>query len=695
MRTLPPLLVILSMSLLALSCSQPDSAGNPAPAADMFTMERHEISRDHPRLLGSAEYLRQLAVQRPEAWARTLEQAHDFKINGTAGAVSSGLAYVIEGDEALGMHAKKLALEIVRAGIKKGHVRFGDALANIALAYDLSYPLWSADEKQEFFRYFDQTVEANTGSEPHVFHNGWYSYKHWGYGLAGYATYYEHERSRRVLADLEREYRERVLPAFALAGDGGGWGEGYYVNYWIYEWTFFCEVARRVEGLDYFGISPEFMGQRAIAGMFEMYPGIDDRHSRRPIPMGDSGGRVFGSDRDKTLAARRILVNRFRDDPAHQVVHTFNETTPRTGAAYQAYMDFLWRDTTVPKGDLASFRTSHVSTGPGYVYARSSWDEDATYFFFKCGDRFTAHQHLDNGHFLIYRGGELAADGGQYYYFGTDHDVNYHLRTVAHSTLRVYDPEESWHNIRAFEKLFDGVMDNDGGQHHDFPHHNGAVADAAQWNADRELYDIADLLAFQDEGRWLYTAGDCSRSYKRKKLEYFTRQLVYIRPGTFVIFDRVRTTKPEYEKTWQLMAMTLPQQRDPWQVVTNGEGLLFVQTLLPEKHTVSLRYGDELHSYYGGQDHPPEKDRGHEPACRIEIKPPKAATVDYFLHVLTVTGPTTEEVPVAAIAQKGENGAEIVVELEGIKLAFTKNEVGGGIDFGGGREQFTDRIIKP
>ena len=682
-------LIFASIALVA--CSQSRNGHQATDSPDPFGNERHEISREHPRLLGGADYLKALAKERPEAWARTLEQARDPRVDSHAGIVSCGLAYVIEGEEALGQRSKTMALEIVRVGILQGHVRFGDALANIALAYDLTFPLWSEEEKQEFYRYFNETVDANTRSETHVFHNGWYSYKHWGYGLAGYATYYEHERSPQVLADLEREYRERVVPAFALAGDGGGWGEGYYVNYWIYEWMFFCEVARRVEGVDYFGMSPEFLGRRAIAGMFEMYPGIGDHHSRRPIPMGDGGGRVFGSDRDKTLSARRILVNRFRDDPEHQVVHAFNETTPRVGAAYQAYKDFLWRDTSIPKGDLASFRTSHVAAGPGYVYARSDWSDDATYFFFKCGNRFTAHQHLDNGHFLIYKGGELAADGGQYYYFGTDHDVNYHLRTVAHSTVRVYDPEETWHNIRAFERLFDGEMDNDGGQHHDFPHHNGAVEDARQWNANRELYDLADLLAFQDEGDWLYTAGDCSRAYQRNKLELFTRQIVYLRPGTFVIFDRVRSTKPEYAKTWQLMAMTVPEERGPWQIVTSGEGRLFVQTLLPIERTIELRHGKSLHSYHGGS-HPPEKDRGREPACRIEVRPAEAAADDYFLHVLTATGSGVEQVPVAA-AEDG--GGMVTVTVGTVKLSFDKHTVGGWIDTGGGRTGFTDRIIQP
>ena len=83
-------------------------------------------------------------------------------------------------------------------------------------------------------------------------------------------------------------------------------------------------------------------------------------------------------------------MNRFRDDAAHQAVHSFNETTPVSGSNVNAYKDLLWRDTTVPKGDLKNFKLSHLSRGPGYVYARSSWDEDATYFFFKCGGRFTS-----------------------------------------------------------------------------------------------------------------------------------------------------------------------------------------------------------------------------------------------------------------------------------------------------------------
>ena len=148
--------------------------------------------------------------------------------------------------------------------------------------------------------------------------------------LACYAAYYENDRAAGILDGLETDWRTRAAPALDLAGDGGGWAEGYYINYWLYEWLFFCEVARRCEGIDHYAEAPKFFENRAVAGMFEAYPGISTYNSRRSIPMGDSGGRVLGGDRDKILSYRRILASRFADDPDHQAVHTFNEQTPRS-----------------------------------------------------------------------------------------------------------------------------------------------------------------------------------------------------------------------------------------------------------------------------------------------------------------------------------------------------------------------------
>lgn len=648
--------------------------------------QRHPVPKGHPRLLGSRERLQRLARERPNAYQRVVRVARRAKADVHSKMISMALVSAIEQDRPLGRQAIDMALEIVDGPIKKGHVQFANDLALCAIVYDLCHEYWTTEERLRFHQYVNKTVDANIRSERHVFHNGWYGYKNWGIGLACYAAYYDNPRAEATLRSLESEFRTRAAPALELAGDGGGWGEGYYVNYWLYEWLFFCEVARWCEGIDYYAIAPAFFRNRAVWGILETYPGIGTYNSRRPVPMGDGGGRTFGGDRDRALSARRILVNHFRDDPDHQAVHAFNETTPRSGVGNYAYKDFLWRDTSVRAADLSRFRLSHISPGPGYVSARSSWGEDATYFFFKCGDRFTSHQHLDVGHFLIYRHEELAGDGGHYDAFGSPHDVNYHLRTIAHNTILVHDPSETWPSIRGGR-----VTGNDGGQAHNWPNHNGAVADTAAWNTDRRLYDIADIVAFEDYGSYVYVAGDCTAAYSPKKLDHFTRQIVFGRPRTFVIFDRIRSREAAFKKTWLLQAMKSPKQSPQGLEITNGNGRLFVQTLLPSDPQVKLHHGQDQYSY-GGNSYLPGRNTGPAPECRIEVSPSQPSRTDYFLHVLTAAEASVDSVP-AAVLEETDNA--VSVQVGKATISFDKGKVGGSVEIAGHRRPFADRIVAP
>jgi hypothetical protein len=628
---------------------------------------KHKISKSHPRLLGALDRLKELAASRSDAYARMKNVANAGTADDHSLMISMALVSAVENDQAMARGAIDKAMTYANGPIKVGHIPFGSDLARCAIVYDLCFDYWTQAERDKFHEYMNATVDNNVNSETSVFHNAWYGYKWWGIGMACYATYYENPRAPAILAGLENEFRTRAAPALELAGDGGGWAEGYYINYWIYEWMFFCEVARICEGLDYYAMAPKFFKNRAIAGMFEQYPGIGIYNSRRPIPMGDGGGRVFGGDRDKTLSARRMLVNYFRDDPAHRCVHAFNETTPKSSVGDYAYKDFLWHDETVALGNLSTFKLSHYSPGPGYVYARSSWDDNATYFFFKCGDRFTAHQHLDVGNFLIYKNEELVGDGGHYDEFGSNHDVNYHLRTIAHNTVLVYNASETWPGIRAGT-----VTGNDGGQHHNWPHHNGAVQDPAAWQAQKGLYDIADMLAYEDNGSYVYVAGNCTRAYSPTKLEFFTRQIVFVRPGTFVIFDRVKSKNSGLKKTWVLQAMKTPTGAAPNLAVMNGNGKLFIQTVLPANPVVTLNSGTGLYTY-GGTDYPTSKDTGPAPECRIEISPPAAAETDYFLNVLTATNASVSSVPQANAAV---SASTVTVTLGGTKIVFKTASVG-------------------
>ncbi len=236
-------------------------------------------------------------------------------------------------------------------------------------------------------------------------------------------------------------------------------------------------------------------------------------------------------------------------------------------------------------------------------------------------------------------------------------------------------PRRRWTNLRAFQ----GPFGNDGGQRHDWPHHNGAATDPADWLRNADLYEIADLTAFEDQGDYLYLAGDLTRAYSPNKLAAFTRQIVYLRPGTFVIFDRVRTTKPEYRKTWQLQAAKPPSGTFPELMVDNGQGgRLFVQSVLPAQTVCRLYQGDSLYSY-DGQNYAPEQVRGPAPECRIEVSPATAAQEDFFLHVLTAADDSVESVP-RATAESTPEG--VLVTLGETRITFATKAVGGLIQRG-------------
>ena len=627
-----------------------------------MAMERRVVSKDHPRLFGTVAELKKIAEQRPQEYQRMKAVALNPKSGDYYRMMSIALVNAIEPDPTLAREAVDMAMKRINAPIVTGHTPFGSILAYCGIVYDYCYNQWTPEERQKFIDYLNLTVATNVNEERSVFHNGWYGYKNWGYGIGAYATYHENPNAPKILHAIEQEFVNRAAPALELSGAGGGFAEGYYINYWIYEWVVFCDVALRCEGVDYFAMAPQFFNYRAIAGMFEMFPRIETNGSRRAIPMGDGGKLGLGGERDKTLNSRRILASHFRDDPAHQAVFTFDEGTPVSSIDVNAYKDFLWRDPSISKVDLSKFKLSHYSSGPGHVYARSSWENDATYFFFKCGNRYTAHQHLDNGHFIIYKEGELTEDGGHYDGYGsTIHDVNYHLRTIAHNTIRVIDPNESWALPGGGSIRSGKVTANDGGQHHNLHLPNGGALDVNEWNMHKELLEIGKIHTFEEKGDFIFIKADCSKSYSSKKLERFVRQIVYLRPGTFIIVDEVRIKNPSFKTIWNLQAMKKPEKTPnglwTWR---NGNGRLFVQTLLPEQTHVELFCGDDIYTI-NGINYMPIKENGPAPECRMEISPVIAKSDYLFVHVLQATEAGIKQVPLAKV---NTSGKKVQVSLE-------------------------------
>ena len=172
------------------------------------------------------------------------------------------------------------------------------------------------------------------------------------------------------------------------------------------------------------------------------------------------------------------------------------------------------------------------------------------------GPYFAKHDHLDAAHLVVYHKGYLAIDAGADY---TDtespHYLNHYRRTIAHNTVLVYQPGESffWSENR-------WPAANDGGQRMDSSRFWNSVRSLEDWRRTRDLWDRCTLSPVAAEPSYRYARADATRAYQPSKLESFTREIVHLREtNALVVLDRVRATDPSYRKAWLLHGVSEPK----------------------------------------------------------------------------------------------------------------------------------------
>ncbi len=304
-----------------------------------------------------------------------------------------------------------------------------------------------------------------------------------------------------------------------------------------------------------------------------------------------------------------------------------------------------------------------------HIVFRSSWEPDSTQITILAGNHYTDHQHFDKGHFLIYHRGGLAVDSGAYddMYVPGGHQNNYSTRTLAHNCLLVFDPEE----------LLPRGYANDGGQLvlRGLQHH----ADWLQYldHRQRERLAASRLDGYESnaEGHFDYLRCDLAVAYGGKVGSY-DRQFVYLPDSDWlVVFDRVRSARPEFKKSWLLHFQDCPQvdgvtpnsgitrfegaenlriasrgKLDLGKLTNVYDGALSIRPLLPEKRTVTI-IGGPGYEYFNASDGtntpPAILSRADAPreagAWRMELSPASAAADDLFLNAIQITSASATE----------------------------------------------------
>ena len=356
---------------------------------------------------------------------------------------------------------------------------------------------------------------------------------------------------------------------------------------------------------------------------------------------GDSKTHTWGGSQLRLCL--HSLANVYRDQHAEWLGMKVDELGLGWINRNERWELLILRDPSVGTQAPTGFPGVRYFRDMGIVYMRSGWDysesSNDVYAVFRCEAMNAGHTHAHQNHILLARGGDLlAVDSGGYDASTSSHHFNYFSRTIAHNTITVYDPSENTF----------GSYSNDGGQVMPLglPTRFGDATSSEYYRGEIEL--------FKDTDTFTYIKGDATAAYSSSKLDLFTREVVNLKPGIFVILDRVDATSPSFTKRWLLHSINQPTISGNTATITRGDSKLVVTSVLPANAGIT-RVGGSGHEFdVNGTNYPPSggwtEDMG---AWRLQITPGTASAEHIFLTVLCVAG-ASEATPDVSLVQSDE-----------------------------------------
>ncbi|MBW7997721.1 MAG: DUF4962 domain-containing protein [Candidatus Glassbacteria bacterium] len=533
-------------------------------------------------------------------------------------------------------------------------------LSVVSIAYDwlYGYPAFSAEDRQsvrERMERWTREVIHQLKTDDDVFNNHtWYHLR--SVYLAALALYGESEEAVAWLEFAGRYWENKLSGAVKLFD--GGWHEGLsyssrasYNNLGMWlaalqsatsprEWPF---ARLRQQGGDWLNKFTRFYAA-------QVYP--DGTLAR----YGDIPEFILGGGWDNSRLFM-IVAREYRSGLAAWIV----QNAARPGQELlplHVWYYLLWYDPAVTPVPPAETTGRSVRLNPGtydLFFMRSGWDKDATVVSFHAGDWFGSHNHLDAGHFSIFRRQWLALDAGAYAPMNGSHFVNFAHRTLAHNSLLIYDPEERFQVPHG-----EGVtVINDGGQREIVSLGGRSTQnnfDVGVWRSNRlggAHFERSTVLHWYAGDSIDFIAADITLAYNsdifsaygrdfrnRPKVEKVVRSLVYVRPSTVIVYDRVTTKDPSFTKTWTLNTAHQPYLGELGTfLVENGNSRLAGRTFLPPDPDREI-WGSHAQPFrFLGVDMHPGLDLWNYPEVEpggwvLRISQTEQNTYGEFLHVL-------------------------------------------------------------
>ena len=239
-----------------------------------------------------------------------------------------------------------------------------------------------------------------------------------------------------------------------------------------------------------------------------------------------------------------------------------------------------------------------------------------------CGPFTESHAHQDQGSFLIYKRGWLAYD----------QNINSHSGIVQEVTV---------HKLVRVDQGSNPVAQRVGAK------------------------SSSQLLALQAAPEWTYIAADLTPVYEGKTaVAKSQREMVWLKPDAFVIFDRVDTSSNGNSRIWQLNSPTQPAIAGRTATVSADGSTLTVHAMLPGTSTLSTLDWKTDSDMLGGY--------------RFEAVD-SAGTSSLFLHVISLDGAVATA---ASDDLAGQHGVKLTLKSgDAATVRFWDATPGASIDW--------------
>lgn len=353
---------------------------------------------------------------------------------------------------------------------------------------------------------------------------------------------------------LDNRLRAKVLPYFNANLAGGGWPEGFgnYGPSAILHMSLPAREVKTATGIDLVNPADGSAGyaypiDSAIYPMHFSWPSrayFDDRDTNRSSGDPDipPGTNVTG------MYVHLLGALSYYGSPLAPVMRQYLDevrTATNNYSPASAWQNFLFLDPSQPRAPLSSLPRSYLANGMGAVAARADWSKDASWMSLRAGpyveDPNHGEQYFDQGSLALVRGGTpllINASGWVVHENGGTADEN-----------RVYD--DNYSSFRGTQ--YDGNRQL----------YNVFYVRRLQGSAPAEAFGQTDvtpkddprtrIAAFQDADSWVYVkAAHVEDMYRRfaagPAVASWSREVLYLRPNRFVVYDRTRKGAAGYDQ---------------------------------------------------------------------------------------------------------------------------------------------------